>query len=281
MEFKSELRHTRGVFGPASHSVLAPDTMKNNIVFLHTPMHTATVFVFELFVRHSLYGYGISWNDLVADNGYLVNGCKTLSKWKCDFRMPDDKFHVIQIHIQSNESSLISKEGGNLFSLIGQAFSRTYPTIITMRDPIAVLITQSNRLRQNNPEMEQEEFERQLRSSIEVLRYAILLADRSIGLHVAIETCKTLEERQNLVKALFKYVGLGLDGEDHIMHVTKHWKKINTLSIKDNPLKDAYEQQNLEFLLENLPGVEDILEKKEIFIPYLKKLGYEDLFWWK
>lgn len=273
--------HTKGIYGPACHSVSARDTLQSNIVFLHTPMHTATMFIYNMLQRHSKYGSGLSWNELINNSDKFSDTWASLIEQKDAYRMANNKFHVIQMHVHVAESPLIWKGEGTLFSLIAQSFSRTYPTLITARDPVSMLITHTIRNRGDMSKKSQEKRIASTKASGKIQLYAALMAERGLGLHLSVEVVKSPQERQDFIKTMFKYLGLSLHNETKIHEAVEHWEKLNTIVKTEEPLKKAFQNGDLAYLIKNLPGMKSILNNRDTFIPYLTNLGYKDLFWWE
>tara|TARA_R110000803_G_scaffold90465_1_gene157865 strand:- start:13541 stop:14335 length:795 start_codon:yes stop_codon:yes gene_type:complete len=258
-----------GVYGPKSFVARAPELMQNNLVVLYTPMHTATTFIRRMLERHSERGTAMSWDKITENHKHEA------------INLASDSFHIIQIHMHIGDATSIQPCQGTLFSLLDQALCRAYPTIITTRDPLATLITHYVRVKQQNLGILPEHLKRSVGDNAKICLYAAKLAEHGIGLHLAVEPVKTQKDRERFISGMFSYIDRPLFAEKRIEEAVTHWKKLNTVVTSDHPMRKAYNDQNLEYLLEHLPGVQYVLDHRSTFIPYLSKLGYRDLFWWK
>ncbi len=154
-----------------------------------------------------------------------------------------------------------------------------FPTAITVRDPLAALITREGRTSADE-------------HKYIVNGFAELAASQKdfFCLPVDLYGEKAIVERLRILRELLEYLGVPAD-KSYIMQAATDWtnygatQKDLSLSIRirkyADQLKKAYRYGEVEKIIEAMPRTYEYLKSKELIIrPFLEKLGYRDLLWW-
>jgi len=149
-------------------------------------------------------------------------------------------------------------------------FMRAYPTISTIRDPLASLITRQKRHPGFSHKFIVDGF----------VELAKLSAFGLFLVPVDLYAKKSPGERRGLLRKVLEIVGL--PEEEYASSWAEKWPLHNSIpGLGGWDLHEYYAAGDVEPIIEAIPDDYAYLKSKiRILKPFLQKLGYEDLLWW-
>lgn len=156
-----------------------------------------------------------------------------------------------------------------------------YPTAITLRDPLAIILTTEGRRQGDIHHLTSD-------------NYVALAQSKKSVFYVPVDLYKhkSLDDRKKLICNLFSFLGITPSDSGYIDNIVAEWKvRGSVLKDKSMPVENRkyasllrclYDEGDIKQIRKIVPNCYAELKRREPIIrPLLEQVGYKNLIWWE
>lgn len=230
-------------------------------ILLLSIQHTGTRFCIDLLRNHS---------DV---DGFVEHAHLTETK------MPKGNA-MVHLHFGGHNKPVSKEEQHPIPTQYYGQWIQDYKAVIPVRDPLLSLITKYNR--DTEKSKARHLYFNTVNGFVILAEWFNKFGKRIFVLPVDLAASWSIDDKFHIVNSLFEFVGLRTQPIDLVRNFVwaVNWPVINTTN-PGNPLREAYNERNEEFIKRAIKEEYEYLQAKEDAIrPFLEKLGYSNLPWW-